>query len=286
MTAKPMGAPLRAGLPVRRWIAAAVSAGMLLAGPALAADLPAPVPPVKAVEPQAATSDWKYQLTVYAWATAITGDVGVRTLPSVPVDVSIGDILGALDGAVMGSMFASNGQWLILADVIFAKYSQSASVDRLGGAPLDLGMTQALVSGAIGYMLPTGRTDFDFAVTGGVRYLHMKADETLTLGGPPVTLSGSQTKWWIDPTVGFFAHWELNKKWYVNAIADIGGFGVGSKLSSTGYAGLGYMWTESISTALGYRYLYEDYEESGPGAGSFRYNTTTHGPTLAVAWRF
>ena len=60
-----------------------------------------------------------------------------------------------------------------------------------------------------------------------------------------------------------------------------------SKLSSTGYLGIGYMWTESFSTSLGYRYLYEDYEHSAvSGPGTFRYKATMHGPTLAMGWKF
>lgn len=250
--------------------------------PAHAADLPTPPVP----EPHISDPGWKYQLSLYGWATSLSGDVGVRNLPTTSIDVPFSRVLEDLNGALMGSFFANDGQWLVLADMVYAKLSETHALNAFGGSQLDAEVTQFVATGAIGYMLPTGREDFDFAITGGARYMSVKGSLSFAPFALPVNISGSQRQWWIDPTVGFFAHWELNDKWFVNVIADIGGFGVGSKLSSTGYAGVGYMWTNSFSTSLGYRYLYEDYEAEGAVTGTFRYNTTMHGPTLAVAWRF
>ena len=86
---------------------------------AAAADLvqTAPEPPA----PLPYVNDWKFQLTLYGWATALNGDVGIRNLPPVDVDVSFADILDNLDGAIMGSLFASNGRFVVLTDVVWAK---------------------------------------------------------------------------------------------------------------------------------------------------------------------
>jgi hypothetical protein len=45
----------------------------------------------------------------------------------------------------------------------------------------------------------------------------------------------------------------ITGRWFVNALADIGGFGVGSEFTAQGLAPIGYKRTESLSTALGYR---------------------------------
>ncbi|GGF82365.1 hypothetical protein GCM10007301_48090 [Azorhizobium oxalatiphilum] len=239
------------------------------------------------VEPAASVPPgWQFQATLYGWLTAIDGDVGVRRLPAVPVNASISDVLGDLDGAFMGSFMARNGQWLLLADVVVARLSEGKHVGTFGGAEADVDLTQTIVTGAVGYMLPTGRNDLDFALTAGLRYMRLSADVSLVPTFLPATISDSQAKSWIDPTLGFFAHWALDEKWFVNATMDIGGFDVGSKLSSSGYVGLGYLWTKSLSTAVGYRYLYEDYEGAGNQSGTFRFNTVMHGPTLSVAWHF
>lgn len=281
-----MDAVLKTGAPPTRSRYRGLGAAALIAvaldgTTAVAADVPVARPP--AAED---ARDWKFQLTLYGWATALNGDIGVRNLPTTRVDASFFDVLENLDGAAMGSAMANNGEWLFLADVVFAKLSAARSSGAFGGSRVSADLTQTIVTGAVGHMLPTGRSDFDFAITGGVRYMSMDGSMSFKAGALPAKLSRSQRQWWVDPTIGFYARRQLDEMWFVSAIADIGGFGVGSKLSSTGYLGVGRMWNESVSTSLGYRYLYEDYEGPGAKTGRFRYNTTMHGPTLALAWHF
>lgn len=264
--------------------AATLVAALLTAGTAGAADMPSPTPVFTAAPVE--TSDWRFQATFYGWLTAIDGDVGVRDLPTSPVNASIGDVLGDLDGALMGSFLATNGKWLFLADLVLAKLSNDRNVGLYGHSQLDAELKQTIATGAVGYWLPLGLQNVDIALTGGLRYVDLSADLSLTPATLPVTFAGSQSESWVDPTIGFMVTWKVDDRWFVNAIADIGGFGIGSKLSSTGYVGVGYMWTPSISTAIGYRYLYEDYESSNGDGGSFRYNTTMHGPTVSLAWHF
>lgn len=263
---------------------AGLSMALAPASAALAADLPSSAP--KAVESPAPAPHLDYQLSLYGWATSLSGDVGVGRLPTTSVDVPFSDVLDHLNGALMGSLFAQNEDWVILADVVFAKLSDARSLDAFGGSRLDAEVNQFIATGAIGYKLPLGRPDLDVALTAGARYMSVKGALTFDPFALPVDISASRRQWWIDPTVGIYMHWDVTEKWFVNAIADIGGFGAGSRLSSTGYVGVGYMWTENFSTSLGYRYLYEDYVGDGDGAGTFRYKTTMHGPTVALAWRF
>ncbi len=231
-------------------------------------------------------SDWKFQTTLYVWATSLTGDVGVRNLPTASVDVPFSDVLRNTDGALMGAFVARNGKWLLLADLVYAKLSDTQSVGTFGGSRLDATITQTIASGAVGYLLPTGLPNLDLALTAGARYTNIKSSMTFDPNGPLKSVSGDQRKTWIDPTVGFAGHFTINEKWFADAVADIGGFDVGSKISSSGYAGIGYNWTPSLSTSLGYRYLYENYEDSGNATGTFRYKTTMHGPTVALSWKF
>lgn len=253
--------------------AAALLAGGAAITPARAADA-------------ASAGDWKFQTTLYVWATSLSGDVGVRNLPAASVDVPFSDVLRNTDGALMGAFVANNGKWLFLADLVYAKLSDTQSVGTYGGSRLDATITQTIASGAVGYLLPTGRPDFDLALTAGARYASIKSSMTFDPNGPLKSISGNQRKSWVDPTVGFASHFAISDKWFADAVADIGGFDVGSRISSSGYAGVGYNWTPSLSTSLGYRYLYENYEDSGNSTGTFRYKTTMHGPTVALSWRF
>lgn len=266
-----------------RAIAVALAA-FLAAGAARAADRPhggAPQP-----DTARPASDWHFQATFYGWLTAIDGDVGVRNRPMTPVDASLSDVLENLDGAVMGSFLAENGQWLFLGDLVLARLSHDGQIGPHGGGSLDAELSQTIATGAIGHWLPLGASDLDLGITAGLRYVRISADVALSPAGSPLVGSASQTEQWVDPTVGLVLQWAIDDRWFLNAVADIGGFGVGSKLSSNGYVGLGYRWTPSLSTAIGYRYLYEDYEAAGIGTGSFRYDTVMHGPTFSLGWHF
>lgn len=254
----------------------------LVAGAAQAADLPAPAAvPLPQPMPAPSTPDWRFQATLYGWLTGISGDIGVRDRPPTPVNASFSDVLQNLDGAIMGSFLAQNDRWLILADLVLARLSHDDTFGRHGLIEVDAGLSQTIATGAIGYKLPLGVPNVDIAVTGGVRYVNLSASLNTSIAGIPLALTGSQSEQWLDPTVGLVLQWAITDRWFLNAIADIGGFGAGSQLSSTGYAGLGYKWTSALSSAIGYRYLYEDYENGG-----FRYNTTMHGPTVSLAWHF
>jgi hypothetical protein len=97
----------------------------------------------------------------------------------------------------------------------------------------------------------------------------------------PVTLSRRSVESWADPVIGVAATWNINERWFANVMADVGGFGVGSNFTTQGFVSVGYRWTESISTALGYRAIYTDYRNEG-----FTYRATQHGVFSSIAYHF
>lgn len=257
----------------RRVFSAAAAAMLMSAAPAFAADM---TPPPEEVPIE---HTWKFQLTVYGWASGLNGDVGIRDLPPVSVDITFADLLKNLDGAVMGSFYASDGEWTVLTDLIWAKVSDNVTVTEAGGT-VNYKQTQAIVSGIVGYALPVGIPDLQLSATAGVRYNRIKAKlEINPVYFPGISREG--TKDWADPTIGLLAQYDINERWFVNALADVGGFGVGSDFTAQGFLAVGYNWTEKISTALGYRAIYTDYDKNG-----FVYNVTQHGLYSSVAFHF
>src|SRR5262249_46708167 len=97
----------------------------------------------------------------------------------------------------------------------------------------------------------------------------------------PIEIDREGTKQWIDPTIGLSLRYAIDDKWFLNVIGDVGGFGVSSKFTAQGFAALGYMWTPSISSAIGYRAIYTDYEDGG-----FVYDVTQHGVFTSIAYHF
>ncbi|MFG1202330.1 hypothetical protein V5F29_08045 [Xanthobacter aminoxidans] len=251
--------------------------------PAHAADLSA----APAAQPQA-TSGWQYQATLYLWATGIDGDIGIRRLPAIPVDITFGDVMQNFQGAVMGNFIAKKDNWTLFADVFWSQLGTSKNLSTAGQPLVDFSQRLFIMSGAAGYRLPVGDADFDLSATAGFRYQRLSASTSISSILVPFAFSESDSKDWLDPTFGLALQWKLNKQWFLNALADVGGFGLpaSSKLSAQGLVAVGYNWNESWSTALGYRALYTDYESITSPTRDFRYNTTMHGPFMSIGYHF
>ncbi|ABS67661.1 hypothetical protein Xaut_2419 [Xanthobacter versatilis] len=281
--------PRRRAGPLAAACCAVLSLAILsLAAPARAADLAtAPAPAATAFSPPP-ESKWQFSAVLYGWATGINGNLGIRDLPTFPVDASFADILSHFDGAVMGSFLAKKDNWTLFADLFWSQLSASKSIDDGRGTQLDLSQRLLIVSGAAGYRLPIGGPGFDLSATAGFRYQRLTADTTLSSFGGILSVSETDVKDWLDPVFGLALQYRINEKWFLNALADVGGFGLpsSSKLTSQGLISVGYNWTEAWSTAIGYRALYTDYESvTGPRA-NFRYETTLHGPFMSIAYHF
>lgn len=264
-------------------VESAARAGIVLmvlsTGMAHAADLPA-APPVPAATSPA--SPWQFEVAIYGWAAGLNGNVGVRGLQPASIDISAITALEHLDGGLMGSFFAKNDRWSFLFDLIYMDVSAETAVGPAGGSTASLGLKQVIASGLAGYRLPLALPpSLEVSGTVGFRYQHLDGDFSLAVPLAPFGASVSGTKDWVDPTVGLLVQYAITDKWFVNAVADVGGFGVASKITAQGFASLGYMWTPSVSSAVGYRILYTDYENDG-----FVYDVTQQGLFMSLAYHF
>ena len=257
-------------------------AGLLLitglSGPSLAADvLPDPAP---AAAPVAAEKDWRFQATIYGWLSGVNGDVGVYGVGPAYIDVSPIDAIQDLDGALMASFAATHDQFMVLTDFMLTKISQNGDI-RDTGFGFDYSQTQITIQGLVGYQLPLGVTNLALSATAGFRYQNLSADLGIGPNILPITLEKSGSVQWIDPTVGLYAHYDINDRWFINALGDVGGFGVGSNFTWQAFGALGYNWSKTISTSIGYRAIYEDYQ-----SGGFVYDTTQQGVFAGVGIHF
>jgi opacity protein-like surface antigen len=260
----------------------ATLAALALSAPASAADVASEEPEVA----KALGHEWQFQATLYGWLTAVNGDVGIRGIPPVNVDVTVGDLLDnidKLDGAFMGSLYGTDGTWMFLTDLIWARVEDDVTLGPAGGI-VNFEESQVIASAIVGHALPLDIPDLQLSATAGVRYNHVKAELDIDPVLLPRLFPGSEREGsqdWADPIIGLSAHYDIDDKWFVNALADIGGFGVGSKLTAQGFIAVGYNWTDTVSTAIGYRAIYTNYENDG-----FVYDTTMHGVFSSVGIHF
>jgi hypothetical protein len=86
---------------------------------------------------------------------------------------------------------------------------------------------------------------------------------------------------WFDPYLGLRARYNLSKAFYLTGKADVGGFGVGSDITTEVSGAFGCQVTRNIFSEIGYRYLYTDYNSDG-----LLYRVSTHGPELTLGLNF
>jgi hypothetical protein len=212
--------------------------------------------------PWTRSDGWRFELVPYLWATGISGDVGVLTLPPEHFGASFSEVLKHLDLALMGAARVRKGDWSLLVDVTWAKLTQSNSTPKeLGYSGVDLTVAETIFNADIGYRLP-GPERLDWGVYAGIRWFNVDATLDFQAGVLPAS-SASETRGWVDPVIGLAATYWFCDHWFATALADAGGFGVGSHFTSQLFGVAGSRWTPWFATTLGYRALFVNYSSTG-----------------------
>ena len=103
----------------------------------------------------------------------------------------------------------------------------------------------------------------------------------MTINTPVGSVSLSEDFNWIDPLIGARAFYAFNDRLSVMGQADIGGFGVGSDLTWSLLGTFNYVFNDTWSGSLGYKYLSVDYDDDG-----YVFDVDLSGPVLGVTYRF
>ncbi len=271
---------------MRKLVFTAMTLAMGVSSQAFSADMvyePAPVAP-----PPVETKEWTFTVAPYIWGAGLTGDVGVFGLDPTEVDMTFGDVLENLDvtGMIVGELH--NGQWGVLADLI---YVQLSTTERVFGqvqntpAELRVGLEATTFTATLmGEYRLVSQPNYIVDLMAGARVWSVNNDisATLSAGGAPVAgLSGSDGATWVDPMIGVKGRVDLTPKWNLSGWGMIGGFGAGSEITWDLLGAVGYKWTDKFSTRVGYRALGVDYSDDG-----FVYDTIQHGPVIGFLFSF
>jgi hypothetical protein len=265
---------------MRNCAAALVVLAGLCGAPAMASDLPEPDLPTKkpTVVAPALPSSWRFEITGYGWGTDLSGQSGVGPFPSSPFFINFLKLLEHFKGGLMTAFVARNDNFIAGLDVILARIGAGT------GDHANLTMTEAILTAFGGVRIPVGPPNLELYGTLGARYYHMHTALDLSFPVTGFEPHFGLTKNWADPVAGLTAHYVINDKWFINFLADMGGL----DNSATGQVlgSVGYNWTPSISTTLGYRALYT-YERdiSGP-LRDFRYQAWMYGPFAGFKYGF
>lgn len=252
-----------------------------LASPLMAADLAAPVP-LPAAPPPATTSDTPVFLaTVYLWGSALSGTTStLPPLPATDINLSFGDILKDLDGAIMGAAEMRIGRWSIIGDVMFSQVSPGGTLPGPFATGVEVRSRSLTLQADVLYRLfESPNVDFDAGV--GLRYWNLNNRLSIEPGLFPVGLTYSQSENWVDPLLAGRISARLGGPWSLTLVGDVGGFDVGSRVTWQAIGTVNYRWNENLSLRAGYRALGVDYQK-----GNFLYDVVMQGPILGASYRF
>jgi opacity protein-like surface antigen len=206
--------------------------------------------------------------------------------------VGFDDIVEDLDIGLMGTIELRRGNWLLMLDGLYMKLQDDKSRSWTGPGGLatataDLEATPELsvIGIAGGYRIEADNIAVD--VLGGARYtkVEMKFELTATTVGlfPGGVRTVSADESWWDPFVGVRIVVPFAEKWSGVLYADYGGFGVGSDVTYQVLAGVNWIFSKHFSAKVGYRYLYQDFEDDDNG---FVWDMKAYGPYLGLGIRF
>lgn len=225
-----------------------------------------------------ATKKWHYLGEVYMMFPNMNGETGVRELPTVAVDATVGDILGHLK---MGGMFyleATNDDWSISSDFLYMDLEQDAVPTTLiTSGKVSMQQTAWELAG-----LKRMQPWLDLGI--GARLVNLQAgiDLQTVIDG---SRSASIDQTWVDPIIIARTQGLFTEKIYWQFRGDFGGFGVGSDFTWQAQANIGYRFSKLFQTSIGYRYIGIDYD-NGEGSDRFVYDVDTFGAVLRLGFNF
>jgi hypothetical protein len=272
---------------MRMYLALGVWAG-LCGAPATAADLPTRKPAPEEIVAPDLPSAWRYEITAYGWGTDIAGQTGVGPFPTSPLYINFLKILQHFQGGLMTSFVARNDNYIAGVDVILSRIGGGTNfrdpTSALFGDHATVTLTQAIVTAFGGLRIPIGPPNLQLYGTLGARYFYSRTALDLSFPVTGFEPSFAITKNWVDPVAGLAGHYAINDRYFINFLADMGGL----DNSATGQVlgSIGYNWTPSISTTLGYRVLYTYFRDDNGPLRDYRYQAWTYGPFAGFKYGF
>lgn len=228
--------------------------------------------------PQNADDDgWHFQATPYFWLAGLhgIGGVGNRTAG---VEMSFGDVFGALNFAAMGTFEARKRKFVSLTDLEYVSVSDDRATPGPFFSSVDAGFKTFIFDQEVGYRVYENGNGASIDVLGGARVWRVKSDFEFGAGIlPAVRIEGSRS--WVDAVGGLRGKAPLSKKVFLTGKFDLGGGG--SQFTWQAFGGAGYSIKDNIALIFGYRALDVDYNKN-----NFVYDMNQRGPIFGMGFKF
>lgn len=248
------------------------------------------------------TNDWRVILGIPAWIPWTTGTMQIGPL-TVDADLTGQEALEELQ-----SFFAGQFEVIYQEQYTFLienYYVNIGSTDKFGrGGEATLGFRESITDARLGYRA-INNPDGWLEVYVGVRWWDVSPSSTVTTqeiilrpsigprGGIDPTIDVKSRTFteatgdsWVDPIIGLRTQYDINDRWYLTALGDIGGFDVGSDFAWRIQLGGGYRFSEHWTFDLQYKAISVDYDNNKSGSDRFGYDVLQQGPLFRVRYIF
>jgi len=209
---------------------------------------------------------WSIEPSVYLFLAGLTGTVGVGTI-EVDLDEPSSAIIH-INFAAMGSVRVAYGAWALTTDVMYADLGSTK--DQFSGSVQELIVEPTISYRVFSWLEPLA----------GVRYDRVGGE----IGGP-FGHARALTQGWVDPILGVHLRLDLSESVSLDFRGDVGGFGVGSKLTWQAFPYLRWRFAKIAALQAGYRILSIDYKH-GTGTERVLYDVIELGPQVGVTFPF
>ncbi len=219
--------------------------------------------------PAGASDGWRVTWApAYLWFSGFSGTVGARGLTT-PVDAGFWDLASHLNFAYATNLDVGKGRFGIVTDLQYLHLGDDVTFSGpppplFSGAEVD---SKLFVLDPEFYVRAVESDRGSFDLLAGFRYWHLDNDIEFQPGVLPATRV-SKGDDWVDPIIGlrFRVNLDQDKKWFLPAKADIGGFDVGSDLTWQVFAGIGRNFEfagHPSAFIAGYRKMFVDRDRAG-----------------------
>lgn len=232
--------------------------------------------------------DWALQITPYLWAAEMHGRISpFRRGPTIGVGKSFSDVLEDLRVGGFVDIWGRKGRYVLSGDIAYVDTKEGHTSGPLPGlGPLPPGTR---VDGSINSKLFTATLQGGYRVVDtptltldallGLRAWHVS--NKVQVSALRRSRSYKESFGWTEPVIGARAFTQLTDRISLQGLANIGGFGAGSKFVWSAQATLNYVFTDKLSVSAGYKVLDVNYRHKGNV-----YDTRMHGPVLGLTYRF
>lgn len=226
---------------------------------------------------------WNFKVEPNMMLPHMKGNASVSRLPTIHVSQSPSDFFNHLKFAGMLTFEASNKDWVITSDIVYASLTANVKKDPL---VLNGKLTAKQFSFEVGLL----RKLTPWLETGiSANLVNLKSGFDVNMINPktgqPLYLDRSISKTWIDPMLVARTKNLPNKKFLYTLTGEIGGFGIGSKFSWQLEGLAGYHFSDLFYVMGGYQIISMDYEK-GSNNSNFVYDMDMFGPMIKLGFNF